>query len=228
MNDENRGSQENRARGGDEFASREHPSAARLEAFSDGVIAVIITIMVLELKVPLASGIAGFYNVLPALLVYLLSFAFTGIYWINHHELVRRIRQVDSFALYTNLLFLFFLSLLPFFTNYIVDKKIDAFSVVLYAAAMILSGTAFGFLRIAVNRILCFSGQLALEDIATQRKHLLSLAIYLIAIPLAYWRPRVALADISLVTLLWIVPSFGIHAGQALHQPLAQPPSKAR
>ena len=199
------------------MSSRQHnnsPSPGRLEAFSDGVIAVIITIMVLELKLPAPHlGPAGLYTVLPTLLVYLLSFSFTGIYWINHHELIHRLHLVDNFALYANLLFLFTLSLLPFFTNYLLDNGIDGFSVALYAAAMILTGLTFGLLRVAVNRILCLNRELADEDIATQRKHFLSLGIYLIAIPLAFWHPRLAMADIALVTVLWIVPSFGIGFG---------------
>jgi len=186
------------------------PSPGRLEAFSDGVIAVIITIMVLELKIPAQNGPAGLIAVVPTLVVYLLSFAFTGIYWINHHELVHRLKFVDTFVLYANLLFLFGLSLLPFFTNYVLEKKIDSFSVALYAAAMVLSGLTFWVLRIAVNRILCLTNELAVEDIATQHKHAISLGIYLLAIPLAYWHPRVAMGDIALVTLHWIVPTFGI------------------
>jgi uncharacterized membrane protein len=100
-------------------AQMTHPPAspARLEAFSDGVIAVIITIMVLELKVPHQDGLAGLYAVLPTLAVYLLSFTFTGIYWINHHHLVHRTDEADSLILYANLAFLFTLSLLPFCTS---------------------------------------------------------------------------------------------------------------
>ncbi len=188
---------------------KEHPSPARLEAFSDGVIAVIITIMVLELKVPLQNGIGGLYAIVPVLLIYLLSFAFTGIFWINHHDLLHRIKRVDSFILYANLLFLFSLSLLPFFTSYVVEKEIDSFSVALYAGAMLLNGATFGGLRIAVNRLLCLDGTLGEDDRAVQRKHLLSAVIYLVSLPLAYWQPRVAMAVIAVVTLLWIVPSFG-------------------
>src|ERR1700679_3885608 len=90
---------------------------ARLEAFSDGVIAVIITIMVLELKVPQQDGIAGLRAVLPTLCLSLISFTFTGIYWINHHQLVHRTQEADELILYANLGFLFCLSLLPFFPS---------------------------------------------------------------------------------------------------------------
>lgn len=110
---------------------QKHPSTARLEAFSDGAIAVIITIMVLELKVPHQDGTAGLYAIIPILLVYLLSFAFTGIYWINHQHLVRRVESADRLILYANLGFLFCLSLLPFATSYVLEKKIDSFAVCL-------------------------------------------------------------------------------------------------
>ncbi len=131
-----------------------HPvsSPARLEAFSDGVIAVIITIMVLELKVPHQDGIAGLYAVFPTLAVYAISFAFTGIYWINHHHLVHRTEEADELILYANLFFLFCLSLLPFFTSYVLEKKLDSFSVALYIASMIVTGFSFLLLRLSIAR----------------------------------------------------------------------------
>src|SRR5213595_2426926 len=98
-------------------------SPARMEGFSDGVIAVIITIMVLELKVPHEHGLAGLRAVLPTLCLYVISFAFVGIYWINHQDLIHRTEEVYQLILYANLGFLFCLSLLPFFTSYVLDKK---------------------------------------------------------------------------------------------------------
>ncbi len=115
----------------------------RLEAFSDGVLAVVITIMVLELKVPHKDGLSGLISIAPTLFVYLLSFCFTGIYWINHHHLIRRVKQCDHRVLYANLAYLFSASLLPFFTAYVIEKASDSFSVALYAASMIF--TAFCF-----------------------------------------------------------------------------------
>jgi uncharacterized membrane protein len=97
------------------MAERLYPTA-RLEAFSDGVLAVVITIMVLELKVPEKDGMRGLLSIAPTLFVYLLSFCFTGIYWINHHHLIRRIERCDHRVLYANLAILFSISLLPFFT----------------------------------------------------------------------------------------------------------------
>ncbi|HMH15565.1 MAG TPA: TMEM175 family protein [Edaphobacter sp.] len=178
----------------------------RLEAFSDGVLAVIITIMVLELKIPHENGLPGLLAIAPILFIYLLSFSFTGIYWINHHHLISRIERADPRVLYANLAFLFCASLLPFFTSYVIEKKADSFSVALYAASMILTGISFLFLRLAIGRLLKLTGELQQEDVATERKHYASLALYLIAIPLAHFHPWFALAVITLVTVVWIVP----------------------
>src|SRR5215475_12798940 len=102
-------------------------SSSRLEAFSDGVIAVIITIMVLELHVPHENGWVGLWSVAPRLSVYALSFMMVGIYWINHHELIRRAESIDYQVLWANLLFLFTLSLVPFFVDYVDEKNFDTF-----------------------------------------------------------------------------------------------------
>lgn len=187
--------------------SKHTSSPARLEAFSDGVIAVIITIMVLELKVPSQNGLAGLRAVLPTLVIYLLSFTFTGIYWINHHHLVHRTREADQRVLYANLLFLFFLSLIPFFTSYLLEKKLDSFSVALYVVSMIATGVGFLLLRLAIGRRLRLAGSLEREDIATQHKHWMSLGLYLIAVPLSFYHPYYSLAIIGLVMVIWIVPT---------------------
>lgn len=179
----------------------------RLEAFSDGVLAVVITIMVLELKVPHADGFAGLLSLAPILFIYLLSFAFTAIYWVNHHHLIRRVEQCDHRVLYANFAYLFAASLLPFFTAYVIDKHSNSFSVALYAASMIFTGFCFFLLRLAIERLLRRSGDLSQEDTATQRKHLLSLALYLVSIPLAHFHPYIALGIITLVTIIWIIPT---------------------
>jgi uncharacterized membrane protein len=182
-------------------------SPARLEAFSDGVIAVIITIMVLELKVPHADGINGLREVLPTLGVYALSFAFTGIYWVNHHHLVHRTRESDQAILYANLSFLFCLSLLPFFTSYLIDKKMDSFSVAIYAVSMVVTAFSFMLLRLAIGWRLRHDGTLQAEDQAAVMKHWSSLGLYFIAIPLAFYRPYWALGILVLVTIVWIYPT---------------------
>lgn len=190
--------------------SRKSASTARLEAFSDGVIAVFITIMVLELKVPHQGGVAGLYAITPIILIYLLSFVFTGIYWINHQHLIKRIESADAFILYANLGFLFCLSLLPFFTSYVIDKKIDFFAVSLYAVSMVVTGFSFLLLRLAIHRNLRSSGNLEPGDTAEPGKHLASLALYLVVVPLAHFHPQVAMFVIAVVMLVWIVPSLAI------------------
>jgi uncharacterized membrane protein len=189
-----------------------HPvsSPARLEAFSDGVIAVIITIMVLELKVPHQDGVSGLIAVIPTLAVYAISFAFTGIYWINHHHLVHRTEEADELVLYANLFFLFCLSLLPFLTSYVLDKKMDSFSVALYAASMVVTGFSFLLLRLAIGRRLRLAGKLETQDASIQHKHLYSLLTYLVAIPMAFYHPHIALGLCAFVTVIWVTPMAGV------------------
>ncbi len=191
------------------------PSPSRLEAFSDGVIAVIITIMVLELKVPRADGLPGLRALVPTLAVYLLSFAFTGIYWVNHHHLIDRLRHVDHLILWSNLGFLFFLSLLPFFTNYMMEKGLNAWSVAIYVGSLLATGISFTLLQKSIGRHLRRQeAEKQAEDLALQDaevlKARLSLAIYTVAILLAWVRPWLGLAASALVTVLWIVPTLGL------------------
>jgi uncharacterized membrane protein len=193
---------------------------ARLEAFSDGVIAVIITIMVLELKVPTQNGFAGLRAVLPTLGIYALSFTFTGIYWINHHHLVHRIRETDQRILYANLTFLFCLSLIPFFTSYLLEKAIDSFSVALYVVSMIVTGISFLLLRLAIGRRLRLTDSLEEEDIATQRKHWMSLGLYAIAVPLSFYHPDLSLGIVGLIMIIWIVPTARVEPGKEEHHRL--------
>ena len=185
-----------------------------MEAFSDGVIAVIITIMVLELKAPDANGMAGLRSIVPTLAVYLLSFAFTGIYWINHHHLIDRLKHIDHLVLWANLGFLFCLSLLPFFTNYMMVKHLDSFSVAIYSASLLVSGISFTFLQKAVTRHLRHAQADDAEELERQaaelRKAHISLTMYLLAVGLAYVRPALSLIDSALVTIMWIIPSFGL------------------
>lgn len=191
----------------------EPPAPSRLESFSDGVIAVIITIMVLEFKLPHEAGPKAFIaSVVPTLAVYLLSFTYTGIYWINHNHLVHRLKRVDAAILYANLLLLFCLSLLPFATSYVLSQKFTSFSIVVYAGELCFSGLAFLVLSAAVTRHFHRTGVANPVTLATQkaeaRKAYLSLALYVLAASLAYWHPLIAAAPIAFGTLLWIVPGF--------------------
>src|SRR5437868_14125549 len=198
-----------------------HPAPSPLESFSDGVIAVIITIMVLEFKLPQEPGPRAFIvAVVPTLTVYLLSFTFTGIYWINHNHLVNRLKRVDAPILYANLLLLLSLSLLPFTTSYVLSQKFNSFSVAIYAGELFLSGLAFVVLSAVITRHLYRTGVADLAKLATQkaeaRKSFLSLALYALAVPLAYWHPFIAASNLALGTLLWIVPGFMLPASRSL------------
>ncbi len=182
------------------------PKSGRLEAFSDGVIAVIITIMVLDLHVPHQNGVAGLWSVAPRLAIYLLSFLIIGIFWINHHELIRRVEVVNYRILWSNLIFLFVLSLIPYFVDYLGEKSFDTFSTLLYDLTMVLVGAAFFLLRHSVMRRQQQTGALRQADRAELWKHVVSLSAYLIAIPFAFYRPWLSLAIIGVTTFVWVIP----------------------
>ncbi|MDP9051165.1 MAG: TMEM175 family protein [Acidobacteriota bacterium] len=180
--------------------SRENLSPARLEAFSDGVIAVIITIMVLELKVPAQDGLAGVRAVMPTVFLYLLTFVQVGIYWVNHHYLVDETKTVSHGVLWANLFFLFFLSLFPFVTLWIGAKGLTHFSTALYAVASLLPGVCYAVLATQIRK------QSTSPPHSTTGKQNTSIVLYLLAIPAAYWRPAASMTLIAIVSLLWLLP----------------------
>ncbi len=150
---------------------------SRLEAISDGVIAVIITIMVLELKVPGPDGLAGLRAVLPTIFLYLLTFVQIGIYWVNHHYLVDEAETVTHGILWANLVFLFFLSLFPFATDWIGVKGLSSFTTALYAAVSIFPGLAYMGIWVLIRR------QSAAPAHASWGKQIASVSLYLAADP---------------------------------------------
>jgi uncharacterized membrane protein len=175
---------------------------ARLQAFSDGVIAVIITIMVLELKVPSkdVSDIAGLHAILPLLLVYLLSFVQTGIYWVNHHYLLDDLQQVSHGILWSNLALLFSLSLIPVATDWVGVRGISAFSIALYSAVCAFPGVSWMMLSTLIVRR---SGK---PPASNMGKQLTSFVLYIGAIPMAYVSPTISLCMIGLVAIRWLLP----------------------
>jgi uncharacterized membrane protein len=180
--------------------SRQSLSPARLEAFSDGVIAVIITIMVLELKVPAADGLAGLRTVMPTILLYLLSFVQIGIYWVNHHYLIDEVETVGHATLWANLIFLFCLSLFPFATDWIGVKGLSSFSTALYAVTSILPAVSFTALWTTVR------SESVTSSHASWGKLITSITLYLGAVPVAFYRPMVSLAMIGTVAVMWLLP----------------------
>lgn len=183
--------------------SRKGLSPGRLEAFSDGVIAVIITIMVLELKVPRPDGLAGLREVLPTIVLYLLTFLQIGLYWVNHHYLVDEVETVSHGILWTNLMFLFCLSLFPFATEWVGIKGLSSFNTALYAAVSILPGLGYMALW---NQVRAQSAALAH---ASWSKLIASISLYLAAIPAAWYRPAASLILIGIVAVLWLMPPKG-------------------
>ena len=187
------------------------PGPARLEAFSDGVIAVIITVMVLEIKVPHPDGMEGLRLLVPAVLVYLLSFAFTGIYWLNHQEIIGRVEKARHSMQCANLGFLFFLSLLPLSTAYVVDKQLSGFAVAVYAASLLVVAlSSFLWLRLTVHAQLRRDDDLNKEDRQGLRNHLISIASYGCSIALSYFYPRLALSAIAVLTFIWALPNLSL------------------
>ncbi len=175
-------------------------SPARLEAISDGVIAVIITIMVLELKVPGPDGLAGLRAVFPTIFLYLLTFVQIGIYWVNHHYLVDEAETVTHGILWANLMFLFCLSLFPFATDWIGVKGLSSFNAALYAAVSIFPGIGYMVLWTQIRL------QSSAPAHASWGKQIASVLLYLAAIPVAYLRPSASLALIGIVAVLWLLP----------------------
>jgi uncharacterized membrane protein len=180
--------------------SRQGLSPGRLEAFSDGVIAVIITIMVLELKVPATDGIAGLRAVVPTVVLYLLTFVQVGIYWVNHHYLVDEVETVSHGILWANLAFLFCLSLFPFATDWIGARGLTPFTAALYAAVSICPGLGYMALWSQIRE------QSAAPAHATWGKQIASVSLYLAAIPIAWWKPAASLVLIAVVACLWLLP----------------------
>ena len=162
-------------------------SKGRLEAFSDGVLAIIITIMVLELKAPRESSLAALAQLVPALICYLLSFVFVGIYWNNHHHLLQVVRHVNGRVLWANLHLLFWLSLTPFVTSWMGETSFGAWPVAAYGAVLLMAGFAY---YILARVLIAHHGKDSALAVAVGRdvKGTLSLLIYAVAIPAACCR----------------------------------------
>ena len=176
-----------------------------MEAFSDGVIAIIITIMVLELSVPREAGLSALLPLIPVLLSYALSFVFLGIYWNNHHHLLQAIKHVDGRVLWANLHLLFWLSLVPFVTGWVGENRFAAWPVALYGIVLFFAAVAYFILT---RTLISLHGRDSVLATALGRdfKGKVSVVIYLVAIPLALLSSWVAFSMYVLVAVLWLVP----------------------
>jgi uncharacterized membrane protein len=177
----------------------------RLEAFSDGVIAVIITIMVLDLKVPHGADLAALRPVLPVFLSYALSFLYVGIYWSNHHHMLQACHKVNGRILWANLHLLFWMSLIPVVTGWMGENYRAAIPVALYGSVMFLSGIAYLILGRALIALHGADSPLAVA-LGRDFKGKVSLLLYAIAVAVSFVDAWLALAIYAAVALMWIAP----------------------
>ena len=177
----------------------------RLEAFSDGVIAVIITIMVLEMKVPHGEGMETLVPVITIFLSYILSFVYLGIYWNNHHHMLHACQKVTGSMLWANLHLLFWLSLIPFATGWMGENHFAAGPSALYGVVLLMAAVAYWILQ---QLIIASQGSDSILKKAVGRdwKGKLSPILYAVAIPVAFWWQWVSLSLYVFVALLWLIP----------------------
>ncbi|MCX6058540.1 MAG: TMEM175 family protein [Chloroflexi bacterium] len=177
----------------------------RMEAFSDGVIAIIITIMILELKIPEEGELAALIPLIPKFLSYIFSFVFIGIYWNNHHHLLQAAKQVNGAVLWANLNFLFWLSMVPFVTGWMGENNFSTIPVAAYGVVLLLSGLAF---YILVRTLVTTHGadSVLADVLGKDKKGMYALLIYIVAIPLSFVSAWVAVALYVAVSIMYLVP----------------------
>lgn len=181
-------------------------TTGRLEAFSDGVIAIIVTIMVLELHAPLQPTLAGLWKVAPVFLSYGLSFLVVAIMWVNHHHLIHAIHEVTARLLWSNLYLLFWMSLVPFVTDYLGKNYHEPLAVALYGLDLVLCSSAFYLLRMILIEQDQLDGTLADYHRSIQRKNAFSGALYLTSVPLAYVSVYASFFIFALIPAMYFLP----------------------
>jgi uncharacterized membrane protein len=178
---------------------------SRLEAFSDGVFAIIITIMVLDLRVPHSTSFAALGALLPVFLSYVMSFLYVGVYWNNHHHLLQAAERVDGKILWANLHLLFWLSLTPFTTAWLGENRIATGTVAMYGIVLLCAGIAYFILTKALVAQHGPESKIA-KSIGKDWKGLASIFMYSLALAIAFVRPTVACAGYVLVLIMWLLP----------------------
>ena len=195
-------------------ARQEASSLVRIEAFSDAVMAVIITIMAFELRPPQGAGLDAVRDRLPGVLVYILSFVFVGIYWNNHHHLLRAADRISGAAMWANLFLLFWLSLIPVLTEWVRDEYRQPLPAAAYGAVALAAGIAYSFLVRALIRANGRESRLA-RAIGSDTKGYLSLVLYGAAVVAAFVSPWISYGFFVAVALLWFVPDRRFTSRQA-------------
>jgi TMEM175 potassium channel family protein len=180
-------------------------TSERIAAFSDGVIAIIITIMVLELKVPHGTDLGALTGLIPVFLAYVLSFILVGIYWSNHHHMLFLTDRINGGILWANLHLLFWLSLMPFVTGWMGENHFMPLPTALYGAVLLFAGVAYYILEQTIIRSQGPNSKLA-AAVGTDRKGIASVVLYAIAIPLAFVNQLISDAIYALVALMWLIP----------------------
>ena len=183
----------------------------RIEAFSDGVLAIIITIMVLELKVPHDASLTALLELLPVFLSYVLSFVNVGIYWNNHHHLFQVTKRISGAVMWANLHLLFWLSLIPFATAWMGENDFAPLPTAAYGVVLVMAALGYTILQRCILKI--HSGNtLLLNAIGADFKGYVSLGLYLTAIPVALWQPWLAGTLYITVALIWLIPDRRLEA----------------
>jgi len=177
----------------------------RMEAFSDGVMAIIITIMVLELRAPHEATLAALRPLAPVLVSYVLSFIYLGIYWNNHHHLLHAVDHVNGPVLWANLHLLFWLSLVPFATAWMGENRFESVPIMIYGVVLLAASIAYYILTRALVALHGNNSMLA-TAVGKDYKGRISTAIYLIAVLIAVWKSWIAFALYVLVAILWLAP----------------------
>jgi len=186
-------------------------SPARLEAFTDGVVAIIITIMVLEIRVPHGVDLAALKADVPVLLAYLLSYVNVGIFWNNHHHMLHVTERVDGKVLWANLALLFWLSLVPFVIRWIDEEGFSALPTAAYGAVLVCAALSYTILQRQIIAVNGHGSRLAVA-LGADRKGKMSIVLYACAIALAFVRPWASIALYVLVALMWLTPDSRIES----------------
>lgn len=189
-------------------------NTSRMEAFSDGVIAIIITIMVLELKVPHGAQLENLRELLPVFLSYVLSFIYVGIYWNNHHHMLQAVNKINGVALWANLHLLFWLSLIPFASGWMGENQFATIPIAIYGFCLLMCAVAYSILAKVLIKIEGPNSKLA---VAFNRdlKGKISIALYLLAIVLAFVNQWFGFALYCVVALIWFIPDSRIEKIEA-------------
>lgn len=182
----------------------------RLEAFSDGVFAILITIMVLELKIPHGGKLEDLRPLIPAFISYVQSFLFISNYWVNHHHLLHTAKKVNSAILLSNMFFLFWLSLVPFATGWVGENGFAPVTVALYGVILIMPAIGYTFLQISIQKTNVWSESIQMAVDKSAKKGKISILTYVLAIPLAFLNPIISEVLFLLVAVFWVLPDLNL------------------